>query len=35
MGVEIDPHYRKMASDRIARETQGLFSKVTLQLHGD
>ena len=32
-GVEIDPHYRKMASDRIARETSGLFSQVTLQLH--
>jgi len=35
IGVEIDPHYRKMASDRIARETAGLFSKVTLQLHGE
>jgi modification methylase len=35
IGVEIDPHYRKMASDRLARETQGLFSKVTIQLHGE
>jgi len=35
IGVEIDPHYRKMAADRIARETEGLFSKVTLQLHGE
>lgn len=33
IGVEIDPHYRKTAYDRIARETEGLFSKVTLQLH--
>ena len=35
MGVEIDPHYRKMASDRLARETADLFSKVTVQLHGE
>jgi modification methylase len=35
IGVEIDPHYRKMASDRIARETEGLFSKVTLEVHGE
>ena len=33
IGVEIDPHYRKMAADRLARETEGLFSRVTLQLH--
>jgi modification methylase len=35
IGVEIDPHYRKMASDRIARETEGLFSKVTLEVRGE
>jgi modification methylase len=35
IGVEIDPHYRKMASDRLAREAADLFSKVTLQLHGE
>lgn len=33
VGIEIDPHYRKMAFNRLARETEGLFSKVTLQLH--
>lgn len=35
IGVEIDPHYRKSASDRLARETQGLFSEITLQFHGE
>ncbi|HXH47781.1 MAG TPA: site-specific DNA-methyltransferase [Terriglobia bacterium] len=35
IGVEIDPHYRKMASDRLASETSGLFSQVTLQVHGE
>lgn len=33
IGVEVDPHYRSMASERLARETQGLFSKVELQFH--
>lgn len=33
IGVEIDSHYRKMAFRRIAKEAEGLFSKVTLKLH--
>jgi DNA modification methylase len=30
IGVEVDPHYYKMALDRIAGETRNLFSAVTL-----
>lgn len=35
IGVEVDPHYWKMASNVIAQATQGLFSKVTLQFYGE
>lgn len=34
IGVEVDPHYFKMAEQRIRRETTGLFSSVDIQVHG-
>jgi len=34
IGVEIDPHYLRIAAGRIARETEGLFTRTTLQIHG-
>jgi DNA modification methylase len=40
IGIEVDPHYWKMACELVADATQGLFSKVTLNfreepdLHG-
>jgi len=35
IGVEVDPHYWEIARNSIAQETQGLFSKVTLNFHGE
>lgn len=34
IGVEIDPHYWQMASDRVAESTRGLFSSATVKTHG-
>lgn len=33
IGIEVDPHYWKMASKRIAESTQSLFSRTELVLH--
>jgi DNA modification methylase len=35
IGVEIDPHYFKMAEQRIRQETNGLFSTVQIRVHGE
>lgn len=35
IGLEVDPHYFRLAHDRIANETATLFSQTSIEVHGD